>query len=102
MSDGLQEWKAPLQMNRMWSVLTLPYLVETTDPSMMGSRSLWTPSEEASAPEQLAQSWLGSFKNENKADLLKGSELHKEAFAPKQFCTQLVTNFLQFWEQAML
>ncbi len=54
MSDGLQEWKAPLQMNRMWSVLTLPYLVDTTEPSMMGSRSLWTPSELASAPEQKA------------------------------------------------
>jgi len=50
MSDGLHEWKAPLQMNRMWSVLTLPYLVDTTEPSMMGSRSLWTPSELASAP----------------------------------------------------
>ena len=52
MSDGLHEWKAPLQMNRMWSVLTLPYLVETTDPSMMGSKSLWTPSELASAPPE--------------------------------------------------
>ena len=50
MSEGLHEWKAPLQMKRMWSVLTLPYLVDTTEPSMMGSRSLWTPSELASAP----------------------------------------------------
>ena len=52
MSEGLHEWKAPLQMNRMWSVLTLPYLVETTEPSMMGSKSLWTPSELASAPPE--------------------------------------------------
>ena len=29
MSLGLHWWKAPLQMNRMWSVLTLPYLVLT-------------------------------------------------------------------------
>ena len=52
MSEGLQEWKAPLQMNRMWSVFTLPCFVCTTDPSMMGSRSLCTPSELASAPAQ--------------------------------------------------
>lgn len=57
MSDGLHEWKAPLQMNRMWSVLTLPYLVETTDPSMMGSKSLWTPSELASAPPERQLNW---------------------------------------------
>mmetsp|Transcript_12716 Transcript_12716/g.38334 ORF Transcript_12716/g.38334 Transcript_12716/m.38334 type:complete len:300 (-) Transcript_12716:1166-2065(-) len=44
MSDGFTEWKAPLQMNRMWSVFTLPYLVETVLPSMMGSRSRCTPS----------------------------------------------------------
>ena len=29
MSLGLHWWKAPLQMNKMWSVLTLPYLVLT-------------------------------------------------------------------------
>lgn len=40
MSLGLHWWKAPLQMNRMWSVLTLPNLVLTWLPSMMGSRSL--------------------------------------------------------------
>lgn len=50
MSEGLQEWKAPLQINRMWSVFTLPCLVCTTEPSMMGSKSLCTPSELASAP----------------------------------------------------
>mmetsp|Transcript_66394 Transcript_66394/g.182115 ORF Transcript_66394/g.182115 Transcript_66394/m.182115 type:complete len:279 (-) Transcript_66394:121-957(-) len=36
-------------MKRMWSVLMLPCLVETTLPSMSGSRSRCTPSEEASA-----------------------------------------------------
>lgn len=56
MSLGLQEWKAPLQMNRMWSVFTLPCLVETTLPSMMGSRSRCTPSLLASAPAQAVQS----------------------------------------------
>mmetsp|Transcript_43986 Transcript_43986/g.84027 ORF Transcript_43986/g.84027 Transcript_43986/m.84027 type:complete len:320 (-) Transcript_43986:327-1286(-) len=50
MSDGLHEWNAPEHTNRMWSVFTLPYLVETSDPSMMGSRSRCTPSEDASAP----------------------------------------------------
>ena len=43
MSLGLQLWKAPLQMNRMWSVLILPCLVLTTLPSMMGKRSRCTP-----------------------------------------------------------
>ena len=50
MSLGLHWWNAPLQMNRMWSVLTLPNLVLTWLPSMMGSRSLCTPSLLASAP----------------------------------------------------
>ena len=29
MSLGLHWWNAPLQINRMWSVLTLPYFVLT-------------------------------------------------------------------------
>ncbi len=33
MSEGLDEWKAPEQMKRMWFVLTLPYLVGTTEPA---------------------------------------------------------------------
>mmetsp|Transcript_17478 Transcript_17478/g.52796 ORF Transcript_17478/g.52796 Transcript_17478/m.52796 type:complete len:227 (-) Transcript_17478:713-1393(-) len=48
-SDGLQKWKAPDAMKRMWSVLTLPCFVVTVDPSKRGSKSRCTPSEEASA-----------------------------------------------------
>mmetsp|Transcript_22777 Transcript_22777/g.54151 ORF Transcript_22777/g.54151 Transcript_22777/m.54151 type:complete len:263 (+) Transcript_22777:270-1058(+) len=49
-SLGLQKWKAPEAMKRIWSVLTLPTcLVETTEPSSSGSRSRCTPSDEASA-----------------------------------------------------
>ena len=33
-------------MNRMWSVRTVPYFVETVLPSTSGSRSRWTPSRE--------------------------------------------------------
>lgn len=50
MSLGLHAEKAPEQMNSMWSVETLPCFVATTDPSMIGSRSRWTPSDDASAP----------------------------------------------------
>lgn len=32
MSEGLELWKAPEQINRTWSVLTLPYFVCTTLP----------------------------------------------------------------------
>lgn len=39
MSEGLEEWNAPLAMNNTWSVDTLPYLVGTTLPSRMGNRS---------------------------------------------------------------
>mmetsp|Transcript_26178 Transcript_26178/g.57961 ORF Transcript_26178/g.57961 Transcript_26178/m.57961 type:complete len:266 (-) Transcript_26178:45-842(-) len=49
-SEGLEVWKAPDAINRMKSVLTLPCLVEMEEPSISGSRSLCTPSEEASAP----------------------------------------------------
>ena len=43
-------WKAPEAMNSMWSVLTMPYLVLTVQPSTSGSRSRCTPSRETSAP----------------------------------------------------
>jgi len=43
-SEGLDRWKAPEAMNRMWSVRIMPYLVLTEQPSIRGSRSLWTPS----------------------------------------------------------
>ena len=43
-------WKAPEAMNRMWSVFTGPYLVETVVPSISGSRSRCTPSRLTSAP----------------------------------------------------
>mmetsp|Transcript_11879 Transcript_11879/g.34785 ORF Transcript_11879/g.34785 Transcript_11879/m.34785 type:complete len:223 (+) Transcript_11879:194-862(+) len=48
-SDGLQKWKAPEAIKRMWSVLTLPCFVVTVEPSSSGSKSRCTPSEEASA-----------------------------------------------------
>ncbi|MNT37793.1 hypothetical protein D3C72_1739490 [compost metagenome] len=48
-SLGLARWKAPEAMNRMWSVLTMPYLVETVVPSTSGSRSRCTPAREMSA-----------------------------------------------------
>ena len=49
-SDGFERWKAPEAMNRMWSVRTIPYRVETVEPSTSGRRSRWTPSRETSGP----------------------------------------------------
>ena len=49
-SDGFDRWKAPLPMNRMWSVRIIPYLVVTVVPSTSGSRSRCTPWRETSAP----------------------------------------------------
>ena len=49
-SEGFDMWNAPEAMNRMWSVLTMPYLVLTVQPSTSGSRSRCTPSRETSAP----------------------------------------------------
>src|SRR5215510_11117668 len=49
-SDGLETWKAPAAMNKMWSVRTIPYLVVTVEPSTMGRRSRCTPSRETSGP----------------------------------------------------
>ena len=54
-SLGLLRWKAPEAMNRMWSVLTMPSLVFTVQPSISGSRSRCTPSRETSAPPALAR-----------------------------------------------
>jgi hypothetical protein len=39
-SLGLARWKAPLAMNNMWSVLTMPYLVLTVVPSTSPSRAI--------------------------------------------------------------
>ena len=49
-SDGFDRWNAPLAMNRMWSVFTMPYLVETVVPSISGSRSRCTPWRDTSLP----------------------------------------------------
>ena len=38
-------------MNKIWSVFTSPYFVLITDPSIMGSKSRWTPSAETPFPE---------------------------------------------------
>ena len=52
-SDGFEVWKAPAPINRIWSVFIIPYLVFTDEPSIIGSKSLWTPSLEISGPEEL-------------------------------------------------
>src|SRR5256885_66448 len=49
-SDGLAMWNAPAAMNRMWSVRTTPYLVVTDEPSTIGRRSRWSPSQLTSGP----------------------------------------------------
>ena len=49
-SLGLLRWKAPDATNRIWSVLTMPYLVLTVVPSTNGSKSRCTPWRETSAP----------------------------------------------------
>ena len=53
-SDGLVRWKAPDAMKRIWSVLTMPNLVFTVQPSISGSRSRCTPSRDTSAPPPLS------------------------------------------------
>ena len=50
-SEGLTRWNAPDAIKRMWSVLTVPYFVETVQPSIKGSKSRCTPSRETSPPE---------------------------------------------------
>ena len=49
-SDGLDKWKAPDAIKRIWSVLIMPNFVETVQPSINGRRSRCTPSLETSAP----------------------------------------------------
>ena len=49
-SEGFDRWNAPDAMNRMWSVLTMPYFVDTVVPSTSGRRSRCTPWRETSAP----------------------------------------------------
>ena len=49
-SDGLETWNAPAAMNRMWSVLSIPYLVFTVVPSIIGRMSRCTPSRLTSGP----------------------------------------------------
>ena len=53
-SEGRDKWNAPDAMNRMWSVLIIPYLVDTWLPSINGRRSRCTPSRETSAPPRSA------------------------------------------------
>jgi hypothetical protein len=50
MSLGLETWKAPAAMNRMWSVRTKPCRVLTVVPSTMGRMSRCTPSRLTSGP----------------------------------------------------
>ena len=49
-SEGFARWKAPEATNKIWSVRTEPYFVETVHPSISGNRSRCTPSRETSAP----------------------------------------------------
>ena len=58
-------------MNRIWSVLTMPYLVDTVVPSTSGSRSRCTPWRETSAPlALLARGHLVDLVDEDDAVLL--------------------------------
>ena len=74
-SDGLETWKAPAAMNRMWSVRTMPYLVLTVEPSTIGSRSRCTPSRETSGPLRLAAAGdLVDLVDEDDARLLDAAD----------------------------
>ncbi|MNF83703.1 hypothetical protein D3C84_660310 [compost metagenome] len=64
-SLGLLRWKAPEAMNRMWSVLTMPSLVLTVQPSISGSRSRCTPSRDTSAPPTLPRLAILSISSMN-------------------------------------
>ena len=48
--DGLDEWNAPEAINKIKSVFTFPCFVDMAEPSIKGSKSLCTPSLDASAP----------------------------------------------------
>src|SRR2546426_1096055 len=52
-------------MNRMWSVLTAPCLVETVVPSIKGSRSRCTPSRETSPPTRPSRTQILSISSRN-------------------------------------
>ncbi len=53
-SLGLVREKAPDAINNIWSVFTMPYLVDTVQPSTNGNRSRCTPSRDTSAPPPLS------------------------------------------------
>ncbi|MCY1550469.1 hypothetical protein D9M68_867260 [compost metagenome] len=64
-SLGLLTWKAPEAMNRIWSVCTGPYLVDTVVPSISGSRSRCTPSRDGppcAPPSRAATLSISSMK----------------------------------------
>jgi hypothetical protein len=64
-------WNAPEAMNRMWSVLIIPYLVDTVVPSTSGSRSRCTPWRDTSAlPPSAARGHLVDLVDEDDAVLL--------------------------------
>ena len=69
-SEGFAIWNAPEAMNRMWSVLTAPCLVETVVPSISGSRSRCTPSRETSAAAAVARRDLVDLVEEDDAVVL--------------------------------
>ena len=48
--EGLDEWNAHAEINRIWSVLTMPYRVLMEDPSTIGNKSRCTPSRDTSGP----------------------------------------------------
>src|SRR5712672_95708 len=52
-------------MNRMWSVLTAPCLVETVVPSISGNRSRCTPSRETSPPLRPSRTQILSISSRN-------------------------------------
>ena len=56
-SEGFANWNAPEAINKIWSVLIVPYFVLTDVPSINGNKSLWTPSLETSPPTLSAVSY---------------------------------------------
>lgn len=53
--------KDPLAIKRMWSVLTYPNFVLTLVPSIIGKRSLWTPSVETPFPVWVVPSGVANL-----------------------------------------
>ena len=64
-SLGLLRWKAPEAINRMWSVLIMPYLVCTVVPSTSGNKSRCTPWRETSPPWRLLSVAILSISSKN-------------------------------------